>query len=446
MKHETTSGRVASSGADGAAVSRIAGALEVIREVVADTLTATAAEQDPAASGEELLALARVVDEVERTGHGLLLKVLARVDAAKAVRGGVGPWLSSQLGYLPGRGRSLAQDARRIGSLPELAVPLTTGQLHPGDTRVLARAVHAVRGTEHDPAEVVTETLTILSEQGAQQAEEHVRTLEHTVDPGHAEDLQARQRARSFARISDLPEGMMRFDLLLDAQRATTVRTAIDIQVSAWLRARQYDQQRPLPEDVVTTRQLTAQAFTRLAEVFLTTTDQQRSEPFTPTVVYFAPAPTSGAAPDDAPNDPSTPMQDPALLSALPPSGLISPQIPDGCARTAYGALIPLPGLPAMQDPAALHLLLDPTGAPITLNGQSIDQNPAARLATPAQHLALAYRDHHCTYPGCTRPITWSLHAHHRIPYSQQGPTILSNLTLYCAEHHTLAHHPVSLV
>jgi hypothetical protein len=370
------------------------------------------------------LVLAEVVDRVERTGHGLLLTVLARVDQAKAVKGGVGPWLTAQLGYQPGRGRAVAQEARRIGSLPELAAPLTTGLLLPGDTRVLARAVHAVRGTVHDPARVATETLTILTHHGPQHAEEHVRALEHTLDPGRAQDLHARQRSRSFARTSELPEGMMRFDLLLDAERATLVRTAVDIQVSAWLRSRQYDKKDLVPEDVTSTEQLTAQAFTHLAEVYLSATEKQRTEPYTPTVVYYAPAPGSS-------------VQDPA---PAPTSAILTARIPPGCARTAYGALVPLPGLPTMRDPAAHLLNLDPTGHPITLDGRAIDQDPTARLATPAQRLALAYRDRHCTHPGCNRPTSWALHAHHLTPFSQQGPTTLSNMRLYCAEHHLLAH------
>ena len=119
---------------------------------------------------------------------------------------------------------------------------------------------------------------------------------------------------------------------------------------------------------------------------------------------------------------------------------ILTPRIPPGCARTTYGALIPLAGLPSTQDPGTLRLTLDPTGHPITLNGTPIDQYPAARLATPTQRLALAFRDRHCSHPGCNRPTTWALHAHHLRPFSQQGPTTLSNLRLYCAEHHNLAH------
>ena len=56
------------------------------------------------------------------------------------------------------------------------------------------------------------------------------------------------------------------------------------------------------------------------------------------------------------------------------------------------------------------------------LDGVLIDQNPAARLATPAQRIALAWRDKHCTFPGCSRPPTFSLHAHHREALQRSGP------------------------
>ena len=88
--------------------------LEMIRRAVAGVMA------DPAVSGSDLLMVGSAVDRVERTGHGLLLQILARADQAKAAPGGIGPWLTAELGYQPGRGRALAQDARRIGAMPEL--------------------------------------------------------------------------------------------------------------------------------------------------------------------------------------------------------------------------------------------------------------------------------------------------------------------------------------
>jgi predicted restriction endonuclease len=83
---------------------------------------------------------------------------------------------------------------------------------------------------------------------------------------------------------------------------------------------------------------------------------------------------------------------------------------------------------------------VDEDGEPVALDGVKIDTAPAARLASRAQRTALAYRDRRCTHPGCSRPTTWSLNAHHVVPFSNGGPTVMKNLTLLCSEHHTLAH------
>jgi hypothetical protein len=420
-----------------AGLVRISAALDVVRAEVSAVLA-----QDPAAAPELLLELARAVDGVARTGHGLLVQVLARVDQVKAARGGTGAWLTAQLGYPPGRARALAEDARRLGCLPEVTQQLMDGALPAGATRVLARAAHAASTTRQDPATTVADTLSTLHRDGIQAAERHVRILEHTLDPAHGEQLRTRQRAASFARISDCDSGMVRFDVLLDAERGTLLRTALDLQVSTWLRERQYDHANPLPDDVHSTEQQTAEAFTRLAEVFLSATEAQRANRYTPTVLYFAPAPHSGqksaspeqfATNDPAPESGTAPVQDLAPVRTPPP-------IPPGYAETGYGALIPATRLPGPQHPATLHLALTPEGHPATLDGRPIDCDPAARLASPIQRLALAYRDRHCAHPGCTRPTSWALHAHHRTAYANLGPTTLSNLTLLCPEHHTLIH------
>jgi HNH endonuclease len=147
-----------------------------------------------------------------------------------------------------------------------------------------------------------------------------------------------------------------------------------------------------------------AQAVTRMAEVFLTASPEQRGAQFGAEVLYTAPLGT------------------------------------DELATSVYGALIPRSAIP---QPNA-RLLQTRGGEPVLLDGEEIDRDPGARLASAAQRVALAFRDRHCTYPGCTRPPTWSLHAHHKTPYRQGGVTVVKNLSLLCSEHHTLTHHPES--
>ena len=110
-------------------------------------------------------------------------------------------------------------------------------------------------------------------------------------------------------------------------------------------------------------------------------------------------------------------------------------------ATTVYGGLVPRSAITEPTDPNA-HLLLTKDGEPVLLDGEEIDREPTARLASAAQRTALAFKDRHCTYPGCNRPPTWSLHAHHRVSYRDGGATTVKNMSLLCSEHHTLTHDP----
>jgi hypothetical protein len=104
-------------------------------------------------------------------------------------------------------------------------------------------------------------------------------------------------------------------------------------------------------------------------------------------------------------------------------------------AESVYGDLVPRSILVPMGNLAA-HLIQHLNGQPVLLGGEPVDQNPAARLASAQQRIALAWRDRTCTHPGCNRPATWSLHAHHLIPYGPAGPTAMPNLVSLCPEHH----------
>jgi Domain of unknown function (DUF222) len=199
---------------------------------------------------------------------------------------------------------------------------------------------------------------------------------------------------------------MCRLDILLDPVRATTLRCALDQSVAAWIREKQYDHTEALPEDVRTTEQMYAHALTRLAEVYLDASPVQRGAKFSPEAIYTAPLHDDG-----------------------------------GLAESVYGALVPRAVIPAPTDPNA-HILQLHNGQPVLLDGQVIDKDPTARLASRAQRIGLAVRDRHCTYPGCSRPPTFALHAHHREPYRDGGATVVHNMSLYCSEHHTMVHHP----
>jgi hypothetical protein len=147
--------------------------------------------------------------------------------------------------------------------------------------RVLSRTVKAVEGSGQDQGIELAATLETARHEGVGAANRRVRVLEHTIDPGSSEELLVKQRAKSFARVVELEDGMCRFDVLLDPIRATTVRAALDQTAADWIRQRQFDGVDPIAVDVRSTEQIYAQVVTRLAEVFLATSPEQRSAQFT---------------------------------------------------------------------------------------------------------------------------------------------------------------------
>jgi hypothetical protein len=264
-----------------------------------------------------------------------------------------------------------------------------------------------VKGTGLDLGEALTAALALSAGQGVGAANKQVRVLEETVDPGRAERLLDKQRSRSFLRMVECEGGMYRIEALLDPQRAGEFRAVLDQTVAAWLRARQYDHAEHAGEDIYSVEQLQAHALVRFAEVFAAADAKQRGAQFTPGTVYHAP---------------------------------LDPNADAGLTENVYGDQLPRTVLAPLGNPATHLIHHDREGRPILLDGERLDQDPGARLASSSQRIALGWRDRMCRYPGCGRPPTWALHAHHVKPYSEDGPTVMNNLALYCTEHHTLEH------
>ncbi|MBR7831490.1 hypothetical protein KDK95_34695, partial [Actinospica sp. MGRD01-02] len=347
---------------------------EIVAECLRDAQDLHAGDREGA---DVLLQLAQMLGRREQAGHGQLIRALAQADRVKAARGGVKAWAATHLDVSDGRARSIAECARRIGAIPQLAEPLASGRIGADTVRVLSRTAKAVAGTGVDTAAALTATLVTAEAEGVTAAAKQIRALEHTLDPDTSKDVIARQRARSFYRVVELEDGLCRFEVLLDAVRATTLRSAIDAQTADWIRQAQYDHASPLPEDVRSTEQINAHALTRIAEVFLNAPAPVRTATFSPPMLFSVPAGS-----------------------------------PNPLAETVYGTPVPVGAVP---DPEPHLLELDEDGDPVRLDGTAIDTDPHARLASSAQRVALAFRDRHCTHAGCTRPPTFALHAHHTL-------------------------------
>ena len=356
------------------------------------------------AGAKVMFETAKMIGQSEQARHGQLVLALAQADRASTRKGVLKPWIATQLDVTDSKARGIAEAVKLIGTIPELAEPLSSGRIGADTIRALARTAKAIKGTEKNTVATLTDMLEVAQRDGVTAVNREIRKLEHHLDPCSSEELITQQRARSFVRFIELEDGRCRMEALLDPERAAILRSAVDKVVSAVIRERQYDGADAAPKDVRTTEQLNAHALVRLAEVFLNADAQVRGSNFTPQVLF-----------------------------AVRLDG-------DGLAETVYGTQIPASVLPKPGSPGTHLLHLDQNGEPVLLDGVKIDADPDARLASPAQRAALAYRDQHCSYPGCTRPTTWSLHAHHRTAYSEGGLTTVENMTLLCSEHHVLLH------
>jgi hypothetical protein len=338
-----------------------------------------------------------------------LIQILAQADRRKASRrGSFSTWLATHLDMSAGRARGVDSSAREIGDDPVLNEVLSSGEVGADSMRVLTRAAKLAKHSTQPKAEILTDVLEVVQREGIAAARRRVQVLEETLNPGTAEKLLAQQREHSYVRLMQVESGMWRLEALLDPQRATTVCSAIDIYVAAWIRARQYDHIELVAEDVRTVEQLQAEALTRLAELFHTVDPELLDVSFTPMTVY-----TTELDPDN-PN---------LVLSN-------------------YGQLLPA-SVAAPLGNSAAHILETHDGQPVLLDGKPVDADPTARLASREQRIALGVRDRTCTEPGCDRPLTWSPHAHHEKPYADGGSTIVKNLKLLCPEHHALAHQKI---
>ena len=72
-------------------------------------------------------------------------------------------------------------------------------------------------------------------------------------------------------------------------------------------------------------------------------------------------------------------------------------------------------------------------------HNQVLDANTAAERFTRRQRRALAARDHHCVFPGCSR-LPKHCDAHHLTERAKGGPTTIANGALLCRFHHRLLH------
>ena len=153
--------------------------------------------------------------------------------------------------------------------------------------------------------------------------------------------------------------------------------------------------------------------------------------------------------------DPPTPAQQRADALALVAETALSQGLDPGAPGDRYQVVVHVDE-PALADPAqpGQSVLEDGAHVPAETScrlacdasrvvmrhhedGRVVEVGARTRTIPPALRRALQHRDQHCRFPGCGGRFTQGHHLHH---WAQGGPTTLSNLALLCRRHHRAVH------
>ncbi|HEX9375358.1 MAG TPA: DUF222 domain-containing protein, partial [Actinomycetota bacterium] len=108
--------------------------------------------------------------------------------------------------------------------------------------------------------------------------------------------------------------------------------------------------------------------------------------------------------------------------------------------RTGYRCELSDTG--AITPEAARRWACDAKVSRVITRGRSepIEIGRASKVVPAGIRRALVVRDGGCAFPGCHRPPSWTV-PHHIRHWTDGGETNLSNLALFCWEHHDRFHH-----
>jgi len=293
-------------------------------------------------------------------------------------------WLSWRVGWDPGTARERVRVARALGTLPLIDEALRRADLSYAKARALTRVA--------TPANEDRLLAMALVATGAQL--ERLCRGYRTV----AEGRKAPAPEERSVRRRLLPGGMVKLELVLEADEADLVVHAVD-------RAREVRAEQAAPPleggdvSAETSWPSRADGMVKLAESFLADHHVSGSggERFQ-VMVHLD--------------------QD-----VLDPDGAWSGTLEDGTHVSAE---------------TLRRVACDCGLVAVGHDGQALNIGRRARSIPPAIRRALMLRDHGCAFPGCTH--TRFLHAHHLQHWLHGGATSLDNLVMLCSFHHHLVH------
>ncbi|WP_050347781.1 HNH endonuclease signature motif containing protein [Arsenicicoccus sp. oral taxon 190] len=380
--------------------------------------------------GCDLSDLAATASQVSAVARGLMVATTAEASARGVVAesGSLTPatWLQDQRAALNDPETYQVQRAieqTRARELAPLREALVAGEISPADACTAARVFHELRtatdpGMHTDLADgVLTLARTGLSRRALHRFKKEVLARYGTLDDEQRNrDHGEARRGVSGWRL--LEDGLWGIEGVFDGADKAILDAALTA-LSA-----------PAPDN-------------REGELDYRSPRQRRADALVTMARQVAAAQTTG------------PMGATCQVSLiLPPEALARPC--EHRAVDAFGLYLGTPAEPcdcprsvASTDGLGTTLLPEQArelscGAaitPVVLGeaGQPLAVGRTRRLATAGQRTVLAARDGGCSFPGCTRPPSWT-EAHHIVHWADGGPTDVTNLALLCGRHHRFIH------
>ena len=372
---------------------RLATELDALRSAVAQVGDAV---PERAAPGEVDRWLA-AFRSVEGAVAALRTRLVACAQASQArATGGHATSRSYLKEALGVSGREAARQdelARDLQQLPETRAALAAGEIGPEQAQAIGRSARG--GALGDARATEEQLLPVARGAGSEELSRAIRRREQEADRASLERAEQRAHRRRRASLVRRGDGMWDLQAQLPDEHGEALATALDA-------FRAFDPPDTPISEQRSPQQRTVDALTDLVGA----------------VLRSGVAPTSGGVL-------------PQLNVVVPIEALD----PDGAAvgELAHGGVL---------SPAAIErLLCDANLRRLVTRGDSevLDVGRSRRAWSVAQRPALRVRDGGCRGPGCDRPPAWT-HAHHLVPWEENGPTSVDNGLLLCSFHHHQVH------
>jgi len=298
-------------------------------------------------------------------------------------------WLRWKAKLSAGAAMERVTIARQLEQLPQTRQAFASGDVGYQHVALLARTAEKV-----GPAAVQSEETSLLKAAVAMdpgQFADVARAFEYRVDHAAALAEANRAFARRYLHISDVKDGLVHLEGLLDAEGGARLKTALDALMPP-----------PKKDDDRTPAQRRVDALVELARRPLDGSKLGAVGGQRPHLVITASAETLAGLPD-AP---------PAQLEGVGP--------------------IPIETAQRHACDASVSWLLGQAEL------ESETSHAHQRIPAPTRR-ALVARDRGCVVNHCNRPATWC-DGHHLVWWTRGGKTALSNLALVCGRHHRMLH------